>query len=168
MPNYRRAWVPGGCYFFTVALAERKSSLLTERIHALRCAVRAAQRARPFRIDAFVVLPNHLHCIWTLPAGDAEFATRWAHIKCAFSRNVPRGERIRDSRIKKRERGIWQRRYWEHLVRDERDLRHHIDYVHLNPVKHGLVSRVSEWPWSTFHRYVRAGILPADWSGEKP
>jgi putative transposase len=167
MPNYRRAWVPGGCYFFTVALAERKSSLLTERIHALRQAVRCAQRARPFRIDAFVILPNHLHCIWTLPPGDAAFATRWAHIKSTFSRSIPCRERIRDSRILKRERGIWQRRYWEHLVRDERDLHRHIDYVHFNPVKHGLVSCVSKWPWSTFHRYVRRGILPADWSGEE-
>ena len=167
MPNYCRAWVPGGTYFFTVNLLERRRTLLVEHVDALRAAFRAAQAVRAFEMIAVVVLPDHLHCIWRLPAGDADNATRWRHIKTQFAQCVPTTERRSVQRVKRKERGIWQRRYWEHLVRDERDLRHHIDYVHFNPVKHGLVTRVSEWPWSTFHRYVRLGILPADWSGEK-
>lgn len=156
MPNYRRAWIKGGCFFFTASLADRASSLLVDRVEVLGNAFRLAQTARPFRVDAIVVLPDHLHCIWTLPPGDSDFATRWAHIKAEFSRNVPRGERRRESRIAKRERGIWQRRYWEHLIRDERDFAQHVDYVHINPVKHGFVERACDWRWSSIHRHIRS------------
>jgi putative transposase len=165
MPNYRRVWMPGGTYFFTVNLRERHSTLLVDRLDALRMAFRVAHATRPFEIIAAVVLPDHLHCIWLLPAGDRDNATRWRHIKTQFSKCVEANERRSASRIVHSERGIWQRRHWERLIRDERDLRSHIDYVHFNPVKHGLVEHVSDWPWSTFHRYVRTGILSRDWGG---
>jgi putative transposase len=166
MPNYRRARVPGATYFFTVALAERGGRLLVENIALLRDALRATRCDHPFRIDAMVVLPDHLHAVWTLPPGDAGFPTRWRLIKSRFSLAVPRGERIRPSRAMKGERGIWQRRYWEHLIRDGTDLRNHVDYCHFNPVKHGLVARVGDWPYSTFHRYVRAGMYPWEWAAD--
>ncbi len=112
-----------------------------------------------------VVLPDHLHAIWALPPGDADYPLRWALIKSTFSRSLPKTEFIRDSRLAKRERGIWQRRYWEHQIRDEADLQAHVDYLHFNPVKHGYVRCVADWPFSSFHRYVRQGLLPADWAG---
>ncbi len=164
MPNYRRAWVRGGCYFFTVALADRSSCLLVDRINVLRNSLREAKGLRPFRINAIVVLPDHLHCIWTLPPGDADFATRWAHVKTAFSRRLPAHSCRRDSLVAKRERGIWQRRFWEHLIRNDRDLRSHVDYIHFNPVKHGLVARASAWRWSSLHEYIRTGWVSADWA----
>lgn len=166
MPNYRRVWVPGGTYFFTVNLLERDRRLLVDRIDVLRAAFSEARKARAFRIDAAVVMPDHLHCVWTLPTGDSDNATRWRHIKSTFSRALSAGERRSTRRIAKAERGIWQRRYWEHLIRDERDLAAHIDYVHFNPVKHGHVTRVAEWPYSTFHRYVASGHLPVDWAAD--
>lgn len=165
MPNYRRAFVPGGTYFFTVAVADRRRAILTERIEALSHAFRLVRAWRPFAMPAFVVLPDHLHCIWSLPEGDVDFPARWNRIKGAFSRCVDdRGYRS-PSRISKRERAIWQRRYWEHLIRDERDLQNHIDYIHFNPVKHGWAQRPRDWPHSSFHRFVREGVLPADWAG---
>jgi len=164
MPNYRRAWVPGGTYFFTVNLLERRRRLLTDRIDALGAAFRVAHAARPFSMPAWVVLPDHLHCIWVLPPGDADIATRWRHVKATFSRAVPPGEPRSARRVAKDERGIWQRRYWEHLIRDEADLQAHVDYIHFNPVKHGHVVRVVEWPHSSFHRYVARGWLVGDWA----
>ncbi|MFZ2752873.1 MAG: transposase [Lysobacteraceae bacterium] len=166
MSDYRRMWVPGGTYFFTVNLADRSRCLLVERIDALRTSIRTVRRDHPFETVAWVVLPEHLHAIWTLPGEDRDFATRWMLIKQKFSRRVPTGERVSTSRARKTERGIWQRRYWEHLIRDERDLRNHIDYIHFNPVKHRYVSQVRDWPHSSFHRFVREGVLPANWSGE--
>ena len=166
MPNYRRAWVPGGTYFFTVNLLERRRCLLVERIDVLGDAFRAARAIRPFAMPAWVVLPDHLHCLWVLPEGDADIATRWRHIKRSFSRAVPTGERRTLRRVTKGERGVWQRRYWEHLIRDEADLRAHIDYIHINPVKHGHAARAADWPHSSFHRYVRDGSLPVDWAGD--
>ena len=163
MSNYRRVWVPGGTYFFTVNLLERDRCLLVEHIGALRAAFVQARAPRPFVVVAAVVLPDHLHCIWRLPNDDADNGTRWRHIKTAFSRSLPAHERRTSRRRLKAERGIWQRRYWEHLIRDERDLHHHIDYVHFNPVKHGHVARAADWPHSSFHRYVRAGWLANDW-----
>ncbi|MEJ7746511.1 MAG: transposase [Luteimonas sp.] len=165
MPNYRRVWVPGGTYFFTVNLLERNRRLLVDHVDQLRAAFHVARTARPFEVMAAVVLPDHLHCVWWLPAGDADNATRWRHIKATFSRSLPATERRSPRRLVKAERGIWQRRYWEHLIRDERDLAAHIDYIHFNPVKHGHVARVVDWPYSTFHREVRYGVLPADWGG---
>jgi len=164
MSNYRRMRVPGGTYFFTVNLADRSSRLLVERVDALRESVRETMRARPFASVAWVVLPNHLHAIWTLPEGDADFATRWMRIKQAFCERVPRTERVSVSRRNRNERGIWQRRYWEHSIRDERDLQNHIDYIHFNPVKHGYVARVRDWPHSSFRRFVSEGALTWDWA----
>ena len=163
MPNYRRACVPGGTYFFTVNLLERRRRLLTERIDVLGHAFRTARAARPFSMTAWVVLPDHLHCIWVLPEGDAGIATRWRHIKTLFSRAMPAEEGRSPRRLAKAERGIWQRRYWEHLIQDEEDLLRHVDYVHINPVKHGHVTRAMEWPHSSFHRYVRCGWMPMEW-----
>ena len=166
MTGYRRNFVAGGCFFFTVNLADRRRQLLTENIDALRTALRETQRHHPFSIDAIVVLPDHLHTVWTLPEGDADFSMRWRLIKTSFSRNLAPGEPVSGSRAAKGERGIWQRRYWEHTIRDEKDFERHIDYVHINPVKHGLVTRVRDWPYSSFHRMVKLGVYPEDWAGD--
>ncbi len=163
--RYRRATVAGAAYFFTVNLADRQSALLTEYITDLRHAIRRIKHAHPFRIDAWVVLPDHLHMIWTLPPDDMDFATRWMLIKATFSRAMPAGEKRSASRITKGERGIWQRRYWEHLIRDEDDLARHVDYIHINPVKHGLATRAADWAHSSIHRHVRLGMINADWAG---
>lgn len=166
MADYRRYRVEGGCYFFTVALYDRRQALLTENIDALRGAFSHVKRAHPFHIDAMVVLPEHLHCIWTLPAGDDDFSLRWRQIKAAFSRQLPAGERRSASRTDKHERGIWQRRFWEHAIRDDDDFARHVDYIHFNPVKHGWVGSVADWPYSTFIRYVERGVYPSDWGGD--
>jgi putative transposase len=163
MTSYHRAYREGATYFFTVNLADRRSDLLLDRIDDLRDAVRYARRRHPFAIDAMVVLPDHLHAVWTLPPGDGDFSLRWRLLKTFFSRRIPHGERRRPSRIAKGERGIWQRRYWEHLIRDADDLQRHIDYIHFNPVKHGHAKQVVDWPYSTFHRFVAKGWLPCDW-----
>lgn len=166
MPDYRRAWHPGGTYFFTVNLLKRHGNdLLTRHVAVLRDVVRAVRERHPFRIHGWVVLPDHLHCVIELPADDADFAKRWRLIKAGFSRAHPRDERLSKARQARGERGIWQRRYWEHLIRDEADYQAHMDYVHINPVKHGLVERVGDWPYSTFHRMVEAGVYPHDWAG---
>jgi putative transposase len=166
MTSYRRNFVPGGSFFFTVNLANRKLALLTEHIDLLREAFRETRRRHLFTIDAIVVLPNHLHAVWTMPEGDADFATRWRLIKSAFSRRLSDGEPISPSRAAKQERGIWQRRYWEHTIRDQGDFARHVDYVHINPLKHGLVGRVREWEASSFHRYVKLGVYPTDWASD--
>jgi putative transposase len=166
MTGYRRNFVAGGCFFFTVNLADRRHHLLTENIDALRTALRETQQRHPFSIDAIVVLPDHLHAVWTLPEGDADFSTRWRLIKTSFSRNLAAGEPVSGSRAAKGERGIWQRRYWEHTIRDEKDFERHIDYVHINPVKHGYVTRVRDWACSSFHRMVKLGVYPQDWAGD--
>ncbi len=165
MPNYRRAQITGACWFFTVNLQHRQQHLLTEQIDLLKSSVRNVHQRKPFLINAWVVLPDHMHCIWTLPAGDSDFAGRWRDIKKAFSRAIPAGEYRAPSRELRHERGIWQRHYWEHLIRDASDYQHHFDYVHRNPLKHGWVARVQDWPYSTFHRYVAAGVYSADWCG---
>ncbi len=163
--RYRRAEVAGGTYFFTVNLAERKRTLLVDHVDWLREVLRDVKRRHPFHIDAMVILPDHLHALWTLPVDDCDYPTRWMLIKAGFSRRIPAGERRNKSRMMKGERGIWQRRYWEHLIRDERDDAGHMDYIHYNPVKHGLVKCVKDWPYSTFHRYVVEGTYPQDWGG---
>lgn len=163
MSNFRRVWVPGSTCFFTLALNDRSQSLLVEHIDSLRDAFRMVRARRPFALIAAVILPDHLHCIWRLPAGERENGIRWRHIKACFSRAVPEMGHASDSRHRRRERGVWQRRYWEHLIRDERDLQAHVDYIHFNPVKHGLVTRPADWPHSSLHRFVRRGWLPADW-----
>jgi putative transposase len=166
MTSYRRNFVPGGSYFFTLNLADRHLRLLTEHIDLFRNAVRDVKVRHPFAVEATVVLPDHLHALWTLPEGDADFATRWRLIKAAFSRGLPSGDQVSRSRSNKGERGIWQRRYWEHTLRDELDFERHADYIHFNPVKYGHVKRVCDWPYSTFHEMVRRGIYPTDWAGD--
>ena len=152
MTHYRRARVPGGTYFFTVALADRSQTLLVDHVNALRRAMRDVRAAHPFEVDAIVVLPDHLHTIWTLPLDDDDYSVRWALLKASFSRTLPRDETRSKSRRCKRERGIWQRRFWEHVIRDEADLLSHIDYIHNNPVKHGYVEDALTWPYSSARR----------------
>lgn len=166
MSNYRRDQTCGGTWFFTVNLADRRSDLLTKHIGLLRQAHRKVKQAHPFAIDAMVVLPDHLHAIWTLPADDVDFPTRWRLIKKTFSLALPRFEPISASRQQQGERGIWQRRYWEHRIRDEADFARHVDYIHINPVKHGHSSCASDWPFSSFHRFVHHGLLSADWAAD--
>ncbi len=165
MPEYRRNFVAGGCYFFTVTLLDRRSDLLVAEIGLLREAVRGVRARRPFAIDAWVVLPDHMHCVWTLPEGDADFPGRWRAIKTVFSKWLPGLGRPSPVMAARGERGIWQRRYWEHTIRDERDYAAHVDYVHFNPVKHGYVSAPEDWAYSSFQRCVAAGWYPAGWLG---
>jgi putative transposase len=165
MPRYRRARIMGGTYFFTVTLADRSSRLLVDRIDLLRRAYGDVQRQRPFETLAICILPDHLHAIWSLPEADADFSTRWNLIKGGFSRRLTAATDRSESKIGKRDKGIWQRRYWEHLIRDDADLARHVDYIHFNPVKHSLVTRVADWLHSGFHRYVARGDLPSDWGG---
>jgi putative transposase len=166
MPNYLRHYVAGGCYFFTVNLLERNKSLLVDHIDLLRESVRICKQKRPFVINAWVVLPKHMHAIWTLPEGDADFSNRWKMIKTHFSNGSKRGERRSATRLKLGERGIWQRRFWEHVIRDDHDFEKHMNYIHYNPVKHGLVDEAVEWPYSSFHKCVRQGIYPKNWTIE--
>ncbi len=167
MPNYRRALVPGASWFFTVNLLQRRNNdLLVRHVDTLREAVRRVHHLHPFTINAWVVLPEHMHCVWTLPPGDADYSLRWRLIKTFFCRALPADEYRSTVRLFRGERGVWQRRYWEHLIRDDEDYRRHVDYVYVNPLKHGLVRRVQDWPYSSFHRDVRAGLYPADWAGD--
>src|ERR1700682_1938968 len=166
MPQYRRAKIEGGIFFFTVVLADRDSHLLVEEIARLRQSYRSVQQRRPFETIAICVLRDHLHALWALPAGDTDFSTRWSLIKSGFSRGLDTARSRSASQAVKREKGIWQRRYWEHVICADADLERHADYIHFNPVKHGYVARVSDWPHSSFHRYVQHGLLPADWGGD--
>lgn len=167
MPDYLRQRRPGGTFFFTVNLLERgDNDLLVRHVDALRDAVRRTRVDRPFAIDAWVVLPDHMHAIWTLPDGDTDYATRWGAIKARFSQSIPANEYRNPSRLARGERGIWQRRYWEHTIRDEHDLANHIDYIHINPVKHGCATRASDWPHSSIHRHVANGLVTSDWAAE--
>ena len=164
MVRYRRNFVPGGSFFFTVTLEDRRSSALVGHIEELRAAFRVTAKERPFTIDAVVILPDHLHAIFTLPPDDFDFSGRWRRIKSNFTRHVvARGVAV--ERNHKGEHRLWQRRFWEHTIRNEKDFARHFDYIHFNPVKHGLVSRVCDWPHSSFHRYVNSGLLPQDWAG---
>ncbi|MCU6321066.1 REP-associated tyrosine transposase [Klebsiella aerogenes] len=153
MSNYRRSYIPGGCWFFTVNLQNRHSDLLTRHIDHLRAAIACTKRKRPFQINSWVVLPEHMHCIWTLPEGDSDYSGRWREIKKSFTRALAQSQ-------------IWQPRFWEHTIRNDEDYRRHMDYVYINPVKHRLVGYVRDWPYSTFHRDVRKGLYPEDWAGD--
>ena len=166
MSYYRRVKIEGGTFFFTVTLADRSQDLLVRHIDLLRDAYRAVRRERPFNTVAICILPDHLHVVWSLPDGDTDYATRWNHIKGGFSRGLPAASSRSSSKIIKRDKGLWQRRYWEHTIRNKKDLMRHIDYIHFNPVKHGFVTSVRNWPHSTFHRYVKMGMLPNDWGGD--
>ncbi|CAN5500861.1 transposase [soil metagenome] len=166
MSWYRRAKFEGSLFFFTVVLADRRSTLLVDEIERLRNAYRTARQRQPFETIAICVMPDHLHALWALPEGDADFSSRWSLIKRGFSSGLAASSSRSTSKITRREKGIWQRRYWEHTIRDDADLERHVDYIHFNPVKHGHVARVSDWPHSSFHRYVRQGLLTADWGGD--
>jgi len=163
MTKYRRAKFRGGYYFFTVVTYNRRWLFVDELARTcLRSAWQSVRQKRPFEVVALCLLPNHLHCVWRLPEGDNDFSQRWLFIKKGFTRRYLRagGQESSQSlsRQKKRERGIWQRRFWEHQIRDQVDLHRHVDYIHYNPVKHGLVSDVEDWPWSTYQRFVRSGF----------
>jgi putative transposase len=163
MSNYRRAYLPGGTYFFTVVTLDRTPIFTDEnRIAILRQAFRKVMASQPFEIDAIVVLPEHLHCIWRLPQGDSDFSSRWREIQKATSRHIDTATNHRNERM------VWQRRFWEHVVRDEADWRNHVDYIHYNPVKHGLASRPSDWPWSSFRAAVRKGWYEESWGSGAP
>lgn len=165
MVRYRRNFVPGGTYFFTLTLADRASSALIDHVDALRMAFRIARHERPFTIDAIVILPDHLHAIWTLPSGDSDFSGRWRRIKAHFTHRLI-ATSVPVERHRNGEYALWQRRFWEHTIRNETDFERHVDYAHFNPVKHKLASRTRDWPYSSFHVYVRRGLLPADWAGD--
>lgn len=162
--DYRRIWKPGGTYFFTVNLLQRNNSaLLVQKIDLLRQVVAKVKGRCPFIIHAWVVLPDHIHCVIELPPNDHDFSLRWRLIKQGFSKALPTHEYRSDVRINRGERGVWQRRYWEHFIRDEADFNAHLNYVQINPLKHGLVQRVIDWPYSTFNRYYQRGLYPIDW-----
>ena len=172
--RYRRAKVKGGTYFFTVVTHKRvKIFTQSDNIELLRQAFRKVIKRHPFKIDAFVLLPDHLHCIWTLPQGDADFSTRWRLIKSDFSRQFgvvgwvegrnPTNTTTSASRLRRNEKAIWQRRFWEHLIRRDEDLRRHVEYIHYNPVKHGLTKTPGDWEYSSFHRYVEKGMYDIKW-----
>jgi len=190
MPNYRRPHVTGAHVFFTVNLADRGSDLLVREIGCLRAAVADVRAKRPFTIDAWVVLPDHLHTVWTVPPGDADFSTRWAAIKARFTRYVRDSGRVgfhptigKDgersvvgwnptlrsaSKLRKGDAGVWQRRFWEHHIRDEADYANHVRYCWINPVKHGLVEWAADWPYSSIHRDIARGRVEPEWSGVVP
>jgi putative transposase len=173
--RYRRARVKGGTYFFTVVTYQRiKLFYRADNVALLRQAFKYTMNRHPFTIEAFVLLPDHLHCIWTLPDEDSDFSTRWRLIKSFFSRNYENVSLVDEpnpahginsaSRLKKKEKDIWQRRFWEHFIRDEKDLRQHVEYIHYNPVKHGLVKAPKDWPYSSFHYHVNKGLYNFDWA----
>lgn len=163
MSEYRRARVAGASYFFTVVTWQRQL-LFTDDIpvEMLRQAFRKTMKNRPFEIEAIVVLPDHLHSLWRLPEGDTDYSSRWREIKKAFSRRITTDTNARNERL------VWQRRFWEHVIRDDRDWRHHLDYIHYNPVKHGLALRPGDWPWSSFRSAVEKGWYDPDWGSQPP
>ena len=170
MPEYKRIKVAGGTYFFIVNSYNRQPLLTSDIVRqGLRSAIIKTRIILPFRIDAWVLLPDHLHAIWTLPSGDDNFAARWAMIKQYTSKSCRNlfeyNEKICDSKQLRKELSLWQRRFWEHLIRDGDDYEKHFDYIHWNPAKHGYVARVIDWPYSSFHRYVAKKIYPPDWGG---
>jgi putative transposase len=173
MRTYLRYRVAGGTYFFTLVTHQRRSLLTSPLARtSLREAIRNIRSERPFQMIAIVLLPDHLHCVWELPPGDSDYSTRWRRIKSLFTsawiagggREGARGT----SHAKKHERAVWQRRFYEHLIRDEEDLNRCADYIHWNPVKHGVVSRIRDYPWSSFHRFVDAGHYDIGWGGTNP
>jgi putative transposase len=168
MSTYRRISAPGGTYFFTVVTYRRQKFLIkTQSRQILRKVIDEVREAHPFTIQAWVLLPDHLHCLWSLPPGESNFSKRWGLIKTKFTKRAKellhKAAWQTASQLRQRESTIWQRRFWEHLIRDDSDFQRHFDYIHYNPVRHGLVSRTKDWPYSTFHRYVREGIYPEDW-----
>ena len=162
MPDYLRHPTGNRPVFITLVTAKRVP-LLLDHMLKFRSALTSVQHRHPFRLPAIVVLPDHCHFIMTLPEGDEDFSTRIGLVKGAFSREVPDASELSESRRKRRERGVWQRRFWEHIIRNEGDFKRHFDYIHYNPVRHGYVKHCREWPFSSFHKYVQRGIYPIDW-----
>jgi putative transposase len=175
LPNYRRAYMPGGMFFFTL-VTEGRARILTDPTarRLLRSAFVGCRKRWPFEVEAIVLLPDHLHTIWSLPYGDSAYSRRWGWIKKEFTKSwIAEGgaeEAVSDSRRSNRRRGVWQRRFWEHTLEDEDNLERYFDYIHYNPVKHGLVQSPKDWPFSSFHRFVKLGAYPAEWgrAGESP
>jgi putative transposase len=173
MSRYRRNFFPGGTYFFTLVAQGRRPIFTGDLARLfLRAAIDKVRATRPFEIVAWALLPDHLHAVWALPRGDDDYSTRWMQIKESFTKQYLRAGLSHDSRltsrVRRREQGVWQRRFWEHTCRDEEDLKHCVDYVHFNPKKHGLVGSVLDWPWSTFHRFVEAGEYTRCWGRKDP
>lgn len=164
MVKYRRNYLAGGTYFFTVNLQDRKSTLLVDHVNELRYAFQHARAKMPFKIDAIVILPEHIHSIFTLPDGDFNYASRWRFIKSVFTRKLLKAG-VSLIRNQRGEYNLWQKRFWEHTIRDDNDMENHVDYIHFNPVKHKHVARVADWPYSSFHEYVNRGDLPMEWAG---
>ena len=163
MVNYRRSRVAGGTFFFTVNLFDRKKTLLVDHVDLLRSIVIDVRAKLPFAIDAMVVLPDHWHAVWTLPPDDGRYAERLRLIKARFTKRLLNAG-VNIAKDHRGEHKLWQKRYWEHTIRDDKDFEAHVNYVHINPVKHGYVSRAIDWPHSTIHRYVENGTLPKDWA----
>jgi putative transposase len=163
MRRYIRANTAGATYFFTLTLQDRSSRTLVDHVADLRAAFATVKERHPFEIDAVVVLPEHLHAIWTLPEGDADFSTRWMLIKRTFTHRLGDAGLEFGRRTRRGERILWQQRFWEHQIRNEDDYARHVDYIHFNPVKHGWVLRAGDWPYSSLHRFVREGKAMKDW-----
>lgn len=169
MPEYRRFYLPGGTYFFTVVTLHRQPIFTAPQARSLlRQAWLDMSSRYPFHTIAIVLLPDHLHCIWTLPEGDSDYSVRWSEIKRLFSKKYRAVNSLSpnqsDSQAKRSEAGVWQRRFWEHTIRDEADLNRHIEYIHYNPVKHGLVQREVDWKWSSIHQYIKMGYFGEDYA----
>jgi putative transposase len=170
MPEYHRSLVKGGTFFFTVVTYRRQRILTVEESRkTLHMVWTNAMEEYPFTTDAVCLLPDHLHCIWTLPEGDSDYSSRWNAIKRLFTQSYIKmtglDDKQNESHAKRNEAAVWQRRFWEHTIRDEADFHRHLDYIHFNPVKHNLVKNVSDWPWSSFHRYVKMGYYESHWGG---
>jgi putative transposase len=162
MVNYRRNYQEDGIYFFTVTLQNRQSSALIEHVDLLRAAIKQTKLENPFAIKAIVILPDHLHTLWELPNKDVDYSLRWKKIKTYFSKSIKK-QGVVLKQNKQGEHDLWQRRFWEHTIYDERDYENHVNYIHYNPVKHHYVNRPVDWPYSSIHRYIRSGILTKDW-----
>ncbi len=165
MSFYRRNYIKGGTFFFTVKLADPKSNLLIEHIDLLREAYQFVQQKYPFKTEAICILPNHIHCIWTLPEDDSNYSLRWRLLKTKFSSHFQAEKHLSSSKQRRKEKGIWQRRFYEHTIRDDKDFENCVNYIHYNPVKHGWVENVKDWQFSTFHQYVKNQIYPENWGG---
>ncbi|MEM1299209.1 MAG: transposase [Pseudomonadota bacterium] len=163
MPNYRRRYCPGGTFFFSVMLAQQSGLNLLEHLHLLRISYSETLAENPFHTNAIVILPDHLHAVWTLPEGDADYSLRWRKIKGRFTRMIKHSGRLSDSALRRGERGIWQRRFWERHLTSETELRKHLAYCWSDPVRHGLVERAVDWTSSSLHREIRAGKIEPDW-----
>ena len=166
MVNYRRNFITGGTFFFTVTLQNRKSRLLVEKINLLKEAVQRVKDQHPFQIKAYVILPEHLHMIWELPKGDSNYSQRWKKIKVQFSKSIQKSG-FELSKTKHNEYRLWQRRFWEHTIKDMLDFENHVNYIHYNPIKHGLVKELRDWPYSSFHHYVQNGQLCENWTSSE-